>query len=158
MPDPIVNEGSQSEEGATHPETVPYHKYIGVKEMLSKAETKATNLAEQLKQAPSAEEHARIKAELETEKAERKKASDELNTFKEQSLSGKRATLIARGVAEEDIKNASEKELMIISKALGEAKPVAKPAPDFGGGGGSGSLKGSPLDLARQAYASSNRK
>jgi len=30
-----------------------------------------------------------------------------------------------------------------------------KPKPDLGGGGGSGGLKGSPMELARQAYANS---
>jgi len=33
-----------------------------------------------------------------------------------------------------------------------------RPSPDLGSGGGSGELKGSPMELARQAYESSSNK
>jgi hypothetical protein len=163
-----VNEGTQSTQEAQtptteiveekgHPESVPYHKYIGVKEMLAKSETKLSSLEEQLKNSPSAEEHAKIKEALEAERAEKQKYLDELSVIKNRSIAEKKASLLSRGVPEEDIKDASEKELDVILKALGSAKPApTRQLPDMGTGGGSSVPAGNPMELARQAYSKNN--
>lgn len=102
-----------------------------------------------MKKAISAEEFNKTKKELDDTKANLQKVSGELEAAKNRSVSERRAALIARGVPEEEIKGASEAELTFLEKALGSIKPK----PDMAGGGGSGVLKGSPLELAQRAYS-----
>jgi len=137
---------------------VPYSKYVGVKESLGKKldaeKGKVANLEEQLKNAPNAEEHSRIKAELDATKAKLTEKETELTKIKEATASELRQTLLKRGVLpEERIKAMSEAEMKVALEVLGDKKP----APDMGSGGGSGELKGSPIELAAQAYSRTNK-
>lgn len=153
MPD-LVAEGSQNVDVSDnkHPETISWTQYIGVKEMLSKAETKAKNLEEQMKQSPKPEEFTKTKAELEAVKAEHAKVTGELKTIKDQSILEKRNAIIAKGVPADKVKDLSEKELDAISGVLGTVS-TAKPKPDMsGGGGGNAPVKAS--DKIRQGFAS----
>ena len=148
----------QPDKEGKYPETVPWKQYVGIKESLGKKldseRTKVASLEEQLKKAASAEELSKTKKELEDTKAQAKKVEEELKTTKESSLAEKRATLVKRGVPEDEVKDMSDKELNILAKALGSVKPK----PDLGGGGGSGELKGSPMELAVRAYSESSKK
>jgi hypothetical protein len=148
-------EGEQKPEGnkgSEHPESVPYSKYVGVKEMLSKAEEKAKSLEEQLKNAPNAEEIAKTKQELDRIKEEHKKATEELQAIKEKSVSEKRQSLKAKGLPEEKLNEMSEKELDAALFAAGSIKGGANKLDLGGSGSGSTSLTGSPMDLAKMAY------
>ena len=146
------------DEKGGHPETVPWSKYVGIKESLGgkvkAAEEKVKSLEEQLGKAPNAEEHDRIKQELEDTKGKLTETSSELTKVKEQTASEMRDALTKRGVSKEKIDKMSEQDMRVALDVLGDKKP----SPDFGGGGGSGELKGSPRELARQAYESSNAR
>lgn len=144
-----------------YPEVVPWDKYVGVKEMLTKAKTQATELGEKvtsleekLKNA-SPEEAGKVKKELEdakgelgTTKEKLQTTEEELTSLKEKTLTEKRDILKKRGIPEDKVKDMSDKELTAAIMVLGHSKP----APDLGGGGGSGGLEGSPLELAQRAY------
>jgi hypothetical protein len=153
--DTLVVDDVGGDKKPSHPESVPWTQYVGLKEKFNKVEAdlkgKVGGLEEQLKKAVTTEEHNRIKAELDAVKAEKTKLETDVKTAKEQTLSEKRATLVKRGVPEADLKDLSERELGIMEKALGI--PTTKPKPDMGSGGGSGVPKGSPMELARQAYS-----
>ena len=61
----------------------------------------------------------------------------------------------SQAFSEDELGKMSEAELRAAVKAAG-GKP--KSLPDIaGGGGGGGELKGSPMELARQAYANSKK-
>jgi hypothetical protein len=162
MPDDKVNEGESVVDEAKllkdgkHPETITWQQYVGTKESLSKkleaATAKVTNLEEQLKNAPNAEEHTRIKKELDDLKVTHQTVTTELNTIKEASLTEKRGVLLKRGIPEAEVKGMTAKELDITIRALGTVKT---PLPDLGGGGGGSPLKGSPMELATLAYSKS---
>jgi len=142
------------EKGGKHPETVSWSQYVGIKEKFNRVETeykgKVGTLEEQLKVAVSTEEHNRIKAELEEASAKLKTTSEELQGIKDKSASEKREILVKRGVPEDKAKGMSEKEMDTVLGVLGT---VTTPKPDLGGGGGSGSLVGSPMELAQRAYS-----
>ena len=156
-----VEEGTEAEEGAqdiksdNHPDVVPWNEYVGVKESLGKkldsANDKVASLEEQLSKAVKQDDFNAIKNELDKAKADLQKATDELKGIKEQSVTEKRSTLITKGIPEDEVKAMSEDALNAAIKVLERYKPK----PDLGGGGGSGGLKGSPMELARQAYANS---
>jgi len=149
----------QPDKDGKYPETVPWSKYVGIKESLGKkvdaekhnTETerqKVTSLEEKLKGATSAEEFTKTKTELDETKGKLQTTEEELTNIKNQSLTEKRGTLTKRGIPEEKVKDMSGKELDAAIMALGHSKPGA----DLGGGGGSGDLRGSPMDLAVKAY------
>lgn len=160
----VVDDKDLLNEKGEHPESVPWSRYVGIKEMLgnreekfSKAETglkeQITGLEEKLKTTTSPEELTKVKEELETTKTKLTETSEELNTTKEKTLTEKRGILTKRGIPEDTIKDMSVKEL---DAALVAAEHI-KPGADLGGGGGSGALVGSPQELAQRAYASSNK-
>jgi len=161
MPEPNVDEETQKLEELAkkgeHPETVPWGQYVGIKESLGKkldtATQKVGTLEEQLKGTISKEEHDKIKAELETTKTDAQKAADELKTSKDATLAEKRSALVKKGVAEDKVKGMSAEQMDGLLGVIATLKPGA----DMGGGGGGGELKGSPMELARQAYGSSNK-
>jgi len=143
-----------------HPETVPWNKYVGIKESLGgKLKTegdKAKSLEEQLKNAPNKEEHDKTVKELDEAKSELQKVKDELNQGKEKTANELREALKeSKAFTEEELGKMSEAELRAAVKAAG-GKP--KSLPDLGGGGGGGVPTGSPMKLARDAYASSDKK
>lgn len=151
----VVDDAELIKDGK-HPETVSWNQYVGVKESLGKkldaATSKVTSLEEQLKTAIKPEDHQRIKAELDSEKASKKALADELTQIKEASVTDKRNLLIKSGLPEEKVKTLSGDALnaaVMVAEGLGGRKP----GPDMGGGGGSGTLTGSPMELARQAYS-----
>lgn len=144
-----------------HPETVSWGQYVGVKESLGKkidtATQKVGTLEGQLAKVVKPEEHEKIKTELGEAKtklaeAETKKveAEEKLKTTLEKSLSEKRDVLVKKGgISEEDAKVMSEEQVDGAIKVLATYKPKA----DLGSGGtGGAELKGSPMELARQAY------
>lgn len=138
-----VGESQEGTPGDKHPETVPWDKYVGIKEKFTRVEgelnAKITGLEEQIKKAVSTEEHDRIKTELEDTKIKLQTASDELKTTKEATLSEKRATLVSKGgISEDDAKAMSEGEINGAIKVLASYKPK----PDLGGGGGGESPTG----------------
>lgn len=143
-----------------HPESVPWEKYVGAKETigskLKASEEKVTSLEEKLKNAPNAEEHTKIKEELETTKTKLQDKEGEITKAKEVSVSEMRETLKKSGVPEDKLEGASEAELKRLIDVLG-SKP--KSLPDMGGGGGGGGVPtGSPMQLARSAYEQSSKK
>lgn len=135
-----------------HPETVPWNRYVGIKESLGKklttSEEKVKDLEEKLQNAPNAEEHEKLKKELEETKSKLTTTADELNKSKEKSVSELREALKSKGVPAEKVDKMSEAELRAVNDVIGSKKP----APDLGSGGGSGKLEGSPRELARRAY------
>jgi hypothetical protein len=177
MPDP-VKEDSQSVEAVhteleaaiadpvtkSHPDSVPWNQYVGLKEKTRKIETrlidKVTGLEEQLKKAStvSPDELTKLQAELTSTKGELVKAQEQVKAFNDKSLSDKRASLKGK-VPDEKLATMSEKELEAANYVLSSfgANPP-KPKPDMGGGGGQVVSTGSPMELARQAYANSPKK
>jgi hypothetical protein len=139
-----------------YPETVPWNQYVRTKETIGNKLTKATEqvktLEEQLKKAVKPEDLEATKKELEALKVEKQKTADELKAIKESSTAEKRASLVKMGVPEEEVKKMSAESLETAVKVLGYAP---KPGADMGNGGGGMSLKGSPMELARQAYSNS---
>jgi len=135
-----------------YPESVPWSQYVGIKESLGKKldseRQKVTSLGEQLKKATSAEEVEALRKKATETEGKLKTTEEELTNLKNQSLAEKREVLTKRGIPGDKVKDMSAKELDAAILALGHAKP----APDMGGGGGSGELKGSPMDLAVRAY------
>lgn len=135
-----------------YPEVVPWSRYVGIKESLGKKldaeKDKVSSLEEKLKSATNAEEHQKVVGELADANTKVQAATDELKTIKDGKLSELRDSLKNKGISEEDLKDMSEKELSTLAKVIGSYKPKA----DLGSGGGSGELKGSPMELARQAY------
>jgi len=129
--EPVVEEIQPDKEGK-YPESIPYTKYVGIKEAWGRAKEKVAGLEEQLKQAISAEEHKRVKEELETVKRSLQDTTTTLQQKQEQSLAEKREGLVKRGLSAEQAKSMSEKELDAVASVLG----TVKPKPDFGGGGG----------------------
>lgn len=146
---------SEKKDVKTHPESVTWTEYVGLKEKLSKSESRykeqVQSLEEQVKKAPSAEEFEKTKKELDELKSKHEEVNKKLNEIVEKSLSEKRKTLIAKGVPEEKVKSMSEDSITATMEALGSYTPK----PDFGSGGSAGGLVGSPIDLARQAYSKS---
>jgi len=157
--DKNVVDDPQPDKDGKYPETVSWKQYVGTKESLGKKleaerqstaseKQKVTSLEEKLKEATSAEEFTKVKTELDEVKGKLQTSEEELTTIKNQSLSEKRESLTKRGIPEEKTKDMSVKELDAAILALGHSKPGA----DLGGGGGSGDLKGSPMELAVKAY------
>ena len=139
------------------PEMIPSKQYIATKESLGRKldaeKERAKSLEEQLKNAPNVEEFNRIKEELESTKTKLTEKEGELTKVKEATVSEMRGNLKKRGVSEEKVNKMTEAELRVALDVLGDAKP----APDLGGGGGTGELKGSPMELAAQAYSQSKK-
>lgn len=143
-----------------HPEVVPWSQHVAAKETISNklkaAEEKASSLEEQLKNAPNKEEFDKITTELADAKQKLEKVTTELNQGKEKTANELREALKGGVFSEEELKSMSEAELRAAVKAAG-SKPTSRP--DLtGGGGSSGELKGSPMDLARQAYERPSKK
>lgn len=144
-----------------HPESVPWNKYVGIKESLgsklTKSEGEVKSLGEQLKNAPNKEEHDKLIQQLADKTAELGKITTELNQGKEKTANELREALKESKVfSEEELGKMSEAELRAAVKAAG-SKP--KSLPDIAGGGGGGGVpQGSPMQLARDAYASSDKK
>jgi len=152
-------EGKIPQDGAgKYPEVVSWTQFVGIKESLGKKldaeKQKVTSLEERLSKTPNAEEHDRVKGELDTTKTKLTEITTELDNLKSKSASEKRETLKARGIPEDKLKDMSEKELDAVAVALRSVKP---PGPDMGGGGGASAPTGSPMELARQAYGGSNK-
>lgn len=145
-----------------YPETVPWNKYVGIKESLggklTKAEEKAKGLEEQLKNAPNKEEHDKVTQQLVDKTTELEKITTELNQGKEKTANELREALKDnKAFTEEELGKMSEAELRAAVKAAGSKKTSL---PDVSGGGGGGGVvpSGSPLKVARDAYASSDKK
>ena len=153
--EPVVEEIQPNADGK-YPETIPYSKYVGIKEAWGKSKEKVANLEEKLHKAVNAEEVDKIKQELVDTKADRDKIKSELDGTKLKSATEKRELLVKRGLSEEKVKDLSDEALTQLVDAIGDI--VVKPKPDMSGGGGGGSpLTGSPSQLARQAYANTKK-
>jgi len=137
----------QPDKEGKYPETVPWGKYVGIKEAWGKTKEKVASLEEQLKQAVSPEEFNKVKQELEDTKTKFQRTSDELKGIKDKSVGEKKEFLKSKGILEEELAEATDKDLDILVKAVGSYKPKA----DLGGGGGSGSLPENPMELFRMA-------
>jgi len=165
MADTVVDEGKSDvaeiqPDKATgkYPETVPWNQYVGIKESLGKkldsANQRLTTLEEQLKTAVKPEDHKKIMDELVAVKATAESKDKELQAIRDASTAEKRNILKQKGVPEEEVKSMSAGELNAAVKAIGYVKPGA----DMGSGGGATVPKGSPMELARQAYQNSPKK
>jgi hypothetical protein len=181
MADPVV-EGTQEEEefqpdaegklpadklpvkDGKYPSVVPWTKYVGLKEKFTRVEgelkTKVSSLEEQLKTAANPEELKKISGELEKTKGELEKQAGEfakikteLDTLKGKTVADKKASLIKLGVPEAEVNGLDEKGMDSVLKVLATTK--TKPKSDFGSGGGGSVPTGSPIELARAAYADS---
>jgi hypothetical protein len=153
-----VNEGDknvveeiQPDAAGKYPETVPWNKYVGIKESLGgkldAEKQKVTSLEEQLKTAVSTDEFNEVKTELDRTKNKLQETVTELQTNKEKTLSEKRETLVKRGISDEKVKELSEKELDNIAMVLS----TVKPKPD-GGGGGSSDTPKSPRERIQSGF------
>jgi uncharacterized protein YdcH (DUF465 family) len=148
----------------SHPESVPWNQYVGLKEKTRKIETrlitKVNSLEEQIKKAGTAsgssEEVTKLKTELDATKAELTKANDAIKAFNDKSLTDKRTALKGK-IPEDKLVTMSDKELDAANLAISSMGNSPRPKPDMGSGGGSTPLTGSPIELARQAYATSNK-
>jgi len=151
--DKLEVEEIQPDKDGKFPETVPWGKYVGVKETLGKAKDKVASLEEKLQSAISTEEHEKVKQQLEEAQGKLNEATENLKNMKEASVSEKRSALVKRGLSEEKVKDMSEEALNGALSVLEATKPL----PDMSSGGAGGQVpQGSPMQLARQAYAKSN--
>ena len=154
MPDNVeeVVEDIKPDEKGNYPETVSWKQYVGTKESLGKkitaAEAKVSTLEEQLKTAIKQEDFNKTKQELDDAKTKLQEAEEKLKGVTEKSLTEKRERLVKSGLSEEEVKKMTEEALDAGIKVLNSRKPGA----DMGSGAGSGELKGSPMQLAQQAY------
>jgi seryl-tRNA synthetase len=142
---------------SSHPDTVPYSKYVGVKTMLQNRETelteaqgKVSSLEEQLSKAVKQEDHDKLKQELDEAKSKLETAENRVVEMQTKSTQEKRDYLVAKGIPEEEVKEMSEDALVAAIKVLERKKPKADLS---GGGGGAGELTGSPMELAKRAYS-----
>jgi len=133
---------------------VPLTKYVGVKEMLSKREsrlneleTEVKNLGEQLKAKSEVdpEEFKKIKEELEQKKdlsvEEFNRIKTELEQVRTQELTALKTSLTKAGFTEDELKDKSPAELTLLLKGLEKGKGQGKPGADLSSGGmGSDSL------------------
>jgi len=146
-----LDEEIQPDKEGKFPETVKWSQYVGIKESLGKKldseKQKVASLEEQLKKAANPEEFTKTKDELDRVKSDHQKALDELKSIKDKSVGEKKEYLKSKGISVDELADATEKDLDILAKAIGEWKPGA----DMGGGGGSGSLPDNPMELFRQA-------
>lgn len=155
--------GQQGELQGSGSTAIPKEKYDGVLRKMGEKDTeiqtltgKVQTLEEQLKTAPSMEEFNRIKADLEAKTQEIETVKGELGKVTTQTADSLRASLVGKGIAEDKVKDLPLAELQRLADVIGSIPgglPGAKPRPDLGIGGGSGSLQGSPMDLARQGYS-----
>jgi len=146
----------KADEKGKYPEVVPWSKYVGIKEMLGKSKTEATTLGEKvtsleekLKKAVTPEDVEKVNKELGDVKGKLQTTEEELKNVREKTLTEKRGILTKRGIPEDKVKEMSDKELTAAIVVLQHTKPGA----DMSGGGGSGGLTGSPMDLALRAYS-----
>ncbi len=154
---PNVDGGDKPDEKPSHPESIPWTQYVGLKETSRKAEetlkTEVETLKGQLKGAVTPEEHTRITEELEGTKVKLQESATKLKETLDKTLSEKRDVLINKGISKEEAEGMSEEQVDGAIKVIATYKPKA----DLGGGGGGSELKGSPLSLAAQGYSKSNK-
>ncbi len=122
----------QADKDGKFPETVPWQRYVGIKEAWGKTKEKVATLEEQVKKAVNPEEHDKLKKELDELKQTHQKTSEELTGIKNKSVSEKKEFLKSKGIKDEELAGATEKDLDILARALGNIKPKA----DLGSGGG----------------------
>jgi len=143
----------QPDAAGKFPETVSWSQYVGIKESLGgklEAEReKVKNLEEQISKAIKQEDFEAVKQQLDEAKTSAQKVQDELKGVKDKSVEDKRNYLKSKGMVEADYADADETTLNAMIKVL----DTFKPKPDFGSGGGTGALQGSPMELARQGYS-----
>lgn len=155
----LIDEVKPDSQGK-YPETVPWSQYVRTKETignkLNTERERVKALEEQLKTAVKPEDLKKVQDELNQAKADKQKTADELKAIKDSSISEKKAILVKQGIPEAEVKDMSEDALNAAVKVMGYSKP-GMPRPDMGAGGGAGELKGSPMELARQAYSKSNK-
>lgn len=147
-PDPVTGK---------FPESISSKQYIATKESLGRKldaeREKVKSLEEQLKNAPNAEEATRIKEERDGLKTKLQEKEEEATKASEKSVSEMKEILKKANVPEEKLEGASEAELKRLVDVLGGIKPKSLPDLSGGGGGGGAVATGSPMELARQAYA-----
>ncbi len=159
-----VNEEKQGVDDLTdkdgkHPETVSWNQYVGIKQSLGKkldtATQKIGTLEEQAKGNIGAEEHGKVKVELDSLKATNKEEADKAKVALDASLKVKRETIVGKGISGDKVANMSLEQL----DGLLEVAATIKPGADMGGGGGGASdLKGkSPIALAALGYEQSKK-
>ena len=158
IPEDTDGKSQQDETQVSGSTAIPKEKYDGVLRKMGEKDTeiqtlsgKVQTLEEQLKTAPSMEEFNRIKAELEAKTQEIDTVKGELGKVTAQTTESLRASLIAKGVAEDKVKDLAIDELKRLDDVVGSIS--RKSLPDMGIGGGSGRPMGSPTELARQAYS-----
>ena len=158
IPEDTDGKSQQDETQVSGSTAIPKEKYDGVLRKMGEKDTeiqtlsgKVQTLEEQLKTAPSMEEFNRIKAELEAKTQEIDTVKGELGKVTAQTTESLRASLVAKGVAEDKVKDLAIDELKRLDDVVGSIS--RKSLPDMGIGGGSGRPMGSPTELARQAYS-----
>lgn len=152
----------QPDKDGKYPETVPWKQYVGTKESLGKKleaeRDKVKDLEEKLKNAPNADEHSKIRQELEEVQGKLKVITDERDEAAKKSASEMREALKeTKAFTDEELEKMTEAELKVALKATG-SKPKSKP--DLSGGGGGGGIREgiSPMQRAREAYEQSSKK
>lgn len=158
IPEDTDGKSQQDETQVSGSTAIPKEKYDGVLRKMGEKDTeiqtlsgKVQTLEEQLKTAPSMEEFNRIKAELEAKTQEIDTVKGELGKVTAQTTESLRASLVAKGVAEDKVKDLAIDELKRLDDVVGSIS--RKSLPDMGIGGGSGRPMGSPTELARQGYS-----
>ena len=146
MVDPVVEDPKVVEdetpvdvkEGDKPPESVPWTKYVGIKEKFTRVEgelkTKISGLEEQAKNVVSTEDHKKVTEELAEAKKKLTDAEAVVKEAAEKTSAEKKETLVKRGVPEDKVKDLSDKELDNLDLVL---SAVGKPKPDTGGGASS---------------------
>ena len=158
IPEDTDGKSQQDETQVSDSTAIPKEKYDGVLRKMGEKDTeiqalsgKVQTLEEQLKTAPNTEEFNRIKADLEAKTQEIETVKGELGKVTTQTTESLRASLIAKGVAEDKVKDLAIDELKRLDDVVGSIS--RKSLPDMGIGGGSGVPHGSPMELSRQAYS-----
>ena len=171
-------EGTQVTGGADKekaPDSVPFHQYVGVKEMLSKQEARAADLESKLtevqklvdlKGAEVLKKETEVSDLVEQIKSiknstvdptELKKAKDELAKIQGEILVAKRTGIAKKyGLAEDVVKDLGESQLDVFVKGIetvrgGQEKKaeLRKPGADLGTGGSSNTPL-SPIEQAKE--------
>ena len=150
----------QKDEKGNFPENIPSSKYIGVKEALGRAKEKNASLEEQLSKRPTQEAYEELQKKYDEANAKVKTADEEKAKATEKTVTELKEGLKKSGVyTDEELEKMSETELSTAAKVVARMGGKPKPLPDLGDGGQGGSVpKGSPMQLAREAYANSSKK
>ena len=119
------------------------------------AETEVAQLKERAAKAIKQEDYDKLATELKTIKDGQVADEAKSKIAADQSLKDRKEALIKAGVPEAKVRDMGIDLVSVLETTLEFSRK--KPAADFSNGGGGSVLSGTPLELSKTAYASSNK-